>query len=282
MVGDVPAGTLDGEVGGRRRLGRLGLRRKRASRLRPVEDRAQVDGGVDGGRAPHRVAGTCRDRLPLQGQEAGNGSAGEHPAGVSQPHLVGHEHEDGAGERAVAQPPHPVGEGRPVGGEAPAHDAHGAPVRQRHGGVQGAGPEPAEAYGVGDAGDGGGQPVDDGQGVEPLHQDAPPRGGDGPVSDQLVGGRVLLPGQAFKPVGGEVEPSRRGHEVGGVGDRCGEPAVLQPLHGLVDRSPGPAGDGDHLQAVEKWHLCQGAEQLLFTSAGLHSFASSSLSFRLLT
>ena len=105
MVGDVPAGTLDGEVGGRRRLGRLGLRRKRVSRLRPVDDRAQVDGGVDGGRAPHRVAWRCRDRLPLQGQEAGNGSAGEHPAGMSQPHLVGHEHEDGSWERAVDASP---------------------------------------------------------------------------------------------------------------------------------------------------------------------------------
>ena len=64
-------------------------------------------------------------------------------------------------------------------------------------------------YGVCDAGDGGRQPVDRGEGVEPSHQVAPPLGGDGAVADELVQGGLLLLGEPPQPGGGEVEPLGR-------------------------------------------------------------------------
>ena len=152
------------------------------------------------------------------------------------------------------------------------------PSGKGYGGVQGAGPVPAEAQGIGDIGDGRGQPVDGGEGIEPLHEDAPPGAGDGMAVHEFVQVDAFLTGQAAKPVGGEVEPSGRGDDVGGVGERGGETAALQPLHGLVDRAPGPAGDGDHLQSVEEGHRSQGAEQVGLTSFGSHS-ATSSVAFR---
>ena len=62
--------------------------------------------------------GRCQDRVALQRQHSGRGSAREQPAGVAQPRLVGHEHEDCAGDRPFPQPPYALGEARPVGGES--------------------------------------------------------------------------------------------------------------------------------------------------------------------
>ena len=209
IVGDLPPRTLDGEVGwDRDHLGLL-LLGKEASLLYPVEDSAQLDGGADRGWAPHRVVRRRRDRLALEGEIEGNGGAGQRPADVSEPHVVGHQHDHGSGERPLAEPPHPAGEGGPVGGEPLPDDADGAAAGELDGGVQGRGPVPPEPYGVCDAGDGDRQPVDRGEGVEPPHQVAPPLGGDGAVADELVQGGLFLLGEPPQPRGGEVEPLGR-------------------------------------------------------------------------
>ena len=186
VVEDVPGRTRHGGIGGRRGAGQGGLRGELAARLSPVDGCAQVDGGVDGRRDPHRVGGGGCDRLPLQGEEERNGTPCQHPAGVPQANLIRHQHEDGARERAVAQFPHPPGEACPVGGKASANDADGAPVGKVYGGVQGSGAVPVEAQGIGDVGDGRGQPVDGGEGIEPLHEDAPPCAGDGVAMEEFV------------------------------------------------------------------------------------------------
>ena len=194
---------------------------------------------------------------------------------MPEPHVVGHEDEHRSGHRLVAQPPEPLGEAGPVGGASLPDDADRLPIGKRHGGVQPHGAVPAEAYGEGDVGEEAGQVIDGGQGVEAFHQAAPPLGGDGAGAHQLVEGRVLFPGEPAQPGGGEVEPSRRGKRVNGVEHGGAEPARLQLLHRLVDRGPGPAGDGDHLLPVEEGHPRQGAEQVGLASFGSHSSASSS-------
>ena len=80
----------------------------------------------------------------------------------------------------------PLCEARPVGGEPLPDDADGLPIGKGHGGVQGCGPVPAEPDGECDVRDGGGDAVDGGQGVEALHQAAPPLCGDGTGAHQLV------------------------------------------------------------------------------------------------
>ena len=96
---------------------------------------------------------------------------------------------------------------------------------------------------------------------------------------QLVEGFALFIGKPAQPRGGEVEPPGRGKQLRRVEHGGGQPAGLQLLDGLVDRAPGPAGDGDHLQAVEEGHRRQGAEQLGLASFGSHSSASSSAASR---
>ena len=150
-------------------------------------------------------------------------------------------------------------------------------VGKRDGGGQRRGPVPAEPYGECDGGEGGGDAVDGGDGVEALHQVAPPLGGDGVGARQLVRGNALLSGQPVQPGGGEVIALGLGKEDGGVGDRGAEPAGLQLIDGLVDRALRPAGDGDDLGPVEEGHRRQGAEDLGLTSCGPHSCASSSAS-----
>ena len=266
---------LHGEVGGEGCPLRLGLLGDLALRLQAVEGGAQVDAGADGVGAPHRVLRRCRDRLALDGEEEGRGEPGQHPSGVPEPHGVGHEDEHGPGERRAARSLHmPVGEGRPVGGVAPPDDADGAPVREGDGGVQERGPVPAKPYGVCDGGEGCGQPVYGGQGVEALHQVAPPLGGHGMGAHQLVRGHVLLIGEPPQPCGGEVEPLGRGEYAGCVGHGVAEAARVQLPDDLVDRALRPAGDGDDLRPVEEGHRRQGAEGLGLASCGPHSFASS--------
>ena len=85
-----------------------------------------------------------------------------------------------AGEQPLAEPPQALGEGRSVGCQALPDDPDGPPAGEHDGGVQGSGPVQPQAHGAGGGiGDVGRQPVYDGQGVEPLHQDAPPLGRDG-------------------------------------------------------------------------------------------------------
>ena len=193
-MGDVPPGTLDGEVRGR--VGPFGLQllRQPAAGGRPLEGVPQVDGCADPGRAPYPVARSGQDRLALQGEQGRCVGGGERPARVPEPHVVGHEDERRSRHRPVAQPPEPLGEARPVGGEPLPDDADRLPIGKSHGGVQGRGPVPAEPDGECDVRDGGGDAVDGGQGVEALHQAAPPLGGDGtgahpphPVSEAPLG-----------------------------------------------------------------------------------------------
>ena len=181
------------------------------------------------------------------------------------------------GERPAAQLPHPVGEGGPVGGVPPPDDADGAAVGKLHGGVQGRGPVPAEPDGIRDAGENGGQPVHGSQGVQALHEDAPPAVGDGAEADQLVYTQPLLGGQPLQPGGGEVEPLGGGKEAGGVGHGVAEAARVQPVHGLVHRAPGPARYRRQVQPVHEGHRRQGAQNLGLAAGGPHGFTPAPLS-----
>ena len=274
MVGDVPPRTLDGEVGGRVGALRFRLYWRLSARPHPVEGVAQVDLGADLWRTPYPVARPRQDRKAFHGEQGRNVGGGEQPSGVPEPHLVCHEDQHRSGHRPVAQPPEPPGEARPVGGQSLPDDADGPPVGQRHGGVEGDGAVPAEPDGERQAGDGGGDAVDGCHGVEALHQAAPPLGGDGTGAHQLVEGHALLAREPAQPCGGQVEPPGRGKQPRRVGHGGAEPAGLQLFDGLVDRAPGPAADGDHLQPVEEGHPRQGAEQVGLASFGLHSRTSS--------
>ena len=275
MVGHVPRRPFVGDVVGDRDALRLVLDGKLSAGVGPVEDVAQVDGSADRGRAPYPVARFGQDRLALQGEQGRDLGGREQPAGVPEPHVVGHEDEHRSGHRLVAQPPEPLGEAGPVGGASLPDDADHLPIGKRHGGVQPHGTVPAEAYGEGDVGEEAGQVMYGGQGVEALHQAAPPLGGDGAGAHQLFERLVLLLSKPVQPGCGEVEPPGRGKRVNGVEHGGAGRARLQLLHCLVDRSPGPAGDGDHLLPVEEGHPRQGAEQVGLTSFGPHSSASSS-------
>ena len=278
MVGDVPSRTLDGEVGGRVGALRFRLYWKLSARPHPVEGVAQVDLGADLRRTPYPVGRPRQDRKAFHGEQGRNVGGGEEPSGVPEPHLVGHERQHRSGHRPVAQPPETPGESRPVGGQSLPDDADGPPVGKGHGGVEGDGAVPAEPDGERDVGDVGGYAVNGCHGVEALHQAAPPLGGDGAAAKQLVEGDLLLCGEPPQPLGGEVEPPGRGKQPRGVGHGGAEPPGLQPLYGLVDRAPGPAADGDHLQPVEEGHPRQRAEQVGLTSFGLHSCTSSASGF----
>ena len=116
--------------------------------------------------------------------------------------------------------------------------------------------------------------IHDGHGVEALHQAAPPLGGHGTGAHQLVESLALLVREPAQPRFGEVEPAGLGDQIRGVEHGGAEAARLQPLDGLVDRAPRPAGDGDHLRPVQEGHGRQGAEQLGLASFGSHSPASS--------
>ena len=256
VVGDSPsASVLANVVGhGSPRQGPLGG--KRAPGVHPVDGVPQADGGVDRGQPPHPVAGGSRGRVALDGEDRGGLRSGQQPAGVAQPGLVGDDQEDAAEARPLFEPPEPLGEARTVGGVSLPDDGDGAPSGEGDGGVHRHGPVPAESDGVVEVGDGGGEPVDDGHGVEPLQEEATPLGRDGAVQEEAVHGDALLLGQSAQPCGGEVEPAGGRGEVGGVGDGGGQPLVFQPADGPVDRAPGPAGDGDRLQPVEEGHVGQ--------------------------
>ena len=155
---------------------------------------------------------------PLQGEDRWRGSPAQQPSGVAQPGLVGEDEQEAAGLRPVPEPPEPLGEPGAVGGETLPDDADGPPVGKGDGGVHRHGAVPAEADGVFDVGDGGGQAVDDGHGVELFQEDAPPPGRQRVAAEQPIRGEVFLPGQAAQAVSGEVEPAGGGNQLRPVGD----------------------------------------------------------------
>ena len=82
--------------------------------------------------------------------------------------------------------------------------------------------------------------VDDGEGVQALHEDALPLGGYRVEREQLVHGHALLPGQQVQArVGKVVAPGWR-DELRCVGNRKGKPSGLQSLDGGVYGAPGPS------------------------------------------
>ena len=91
MVGKAEPVSLHGDVGGQRRPRRRRLRWHWASPLKAGQHVAKVQGRGDGGRVPYGVCGPTGSRVLLQPQERRHRSAQEQPAGMAQPHLIGHE-----------------------------------------------------------------------------------------------------------------------------------------------------------------------------------------------
>ena len=187
--------------------------------------------------------------------------------------AVGHEQERGGGLRPLPEPPEPLGEARAVGGRSLPDDGDGPPVGKGEGRVHRHGAIPAEADGVGQGRYGGGDPVDDANGVQPLQEEATPLVRDGSGPEQPVHPRTLLPGQPSQPVVGEAVAAGRRRQLRGVGHRGRKALALQRLEAPVDRAPRPAGDCDGLQPVEKGHVGEEPQGIGFDEP--HSSASPS-------
>ena len=254
---------------GKGRLRQRSLFRKVAAGPQPFQHVAQVQPRAARGRTPDGCAGPGQRRVALQRQQRVDRGAGQQPAGVPEPHLVGREDEDGPGQRPLAQPPQALGKGRAVGGGSLPHHAQGPAAGQQQGGVQGRGPVQAQSHRAVGAGDGGRQPVDGGYGVQPLQQDAPPLLRHRTAAEQAVNGRALVLSQPTHPDGGEAVAAGRGSEVRRVGNGIHQPVLFQPVDGLVDRAPGPAGDGGHLLPVQEGRLRQQLQQFDFQGGGPH-------------
>ena len=95
-----------GAVAGQVRLRGVGLHRQLSPGSQLPQGVAEVRGGTGGGGAPYLVLGSGEGRVPFQRQQRLHG-AGQHLAGVSQPHLVGDQDEDRSGARPVSQLPEP-------------------------------------------------------------------------------------------------------------------------------------------------------------------------------
>ena len=233
---------------------RLSLGEQAAAPLRVAgEDAAQVQGGGDGGQAPDGFRRSRQHCVSLQGQEGRRPPAVQQPAGVPQPHLVGREQEHGSGMGTLLQPPEPLGKARPVSGAARPDHAQGSTIGQGDGGVQGRGPVPAQPSRAALGGDGRGQPVDDGHGVQALQQEAPPPGGDRVAAQQRVQVHPFHVGQQADSLGGEMEPPGRPQQAGGVGNGGRQPPALKAGHGVVCGAVGHAGEGGQLQPVDEGH-----------------------------
>ena len=155
--------------------------------------------------------------MPLLREKGGQWRTTQQPARMTQPYFVRNEHEDRSWKGPLVQPPQPLGEACAVRGRPLPDDAETATVGEHEGGVQGPGPVPAEAEGMRDGGDRGGEAVDDRQGVEAPEQEAAPVGGDGARAQQLVHPEVEFESQPAHAFGGEVEAPRGRDEVGRVG-----------------------------------------------------------------
>ena len=92
--------------------------------------------------------GAARLGAGLRSASGAGRTAGQQPAGVAQPHLVGEKQQDAAAGRPLPEPPESLGEARPIGGAPLADDGQGAPVGEGQGGVHRHGAVPAEADGV--------------------------------------------------------------------------------------------------------------------------------------
>ena len=114
-IEDCPPGAVHHDVLGQGCPQWRWLRRQCAAPLHVGQDIAQVQGGGDGWGMPHRGTNTGQCRVPLQYQESREGRAGQQPAGVAQPHLVGQEQQNAVGQRLLPQTPEPLGK---AGGSA--------------------------------------------------------------------------------------------------------------------------------------------------------------------
>ena len=202
---------------------------------------------------PDGLRGTCPGRASLQAEDGRDVRVGKRLAGVPQPHLVGHEHERSSGKRPFTEPIETFREPRPVRREPLPDDAKGPAVGKLDGGVQGRGPVPAQPDGSRLGGDGRGQPVDDAHGVEPLHEDAPPLGGDWVCAKYPVQSHVFQSGQVLESCCGEAVASGGAQQVSAVGDRGCQALPFQGVDGVVGRAVGNARHGGQLQTVEKGH-----------------------------
>ena len=250
-----------------------GLHRQAAAPVQVGQDVAQVQGGGDGRGTPHRGIQAGQGGVPFQGQEDGESRTGQHPAGLAQPHLVGGQHQDTAGQRPLPEPPQPLGKAGAVGGEALPHHGHGAPVGQGDSCVQRGGPEPAKSDGISQVEDGGGQAVNDGQGVQPLQQHLPPPGRHRVVTQQFVQAGCLVFRQPAQPVGSEIVPAGGRQQGRSVGDGVGHPPFREPVHTGVHRAPGPAGKGRQVQPVGEGRLRQPSQQTGLAMGQGHSSTS---------
>ena len=72
------------------------------------------------------------------------------------------------------------------------------------------------------------RPVDGGDGIEALQEEASPLERDGEGAQQVLHGQVLVTRECAQARGGDVKPPRGGNEVGPVGNGGDEPRILQP------------------------------------------------------
>ena len=116
----------------------------------------------------------------------------------------GAKQQHGVGTGLLGQPPQPLGEGGAVGGVAHAHHRQGAAAGQRNASVQGTGPVPLQPERPFRLGKGGGNAVDNGQGVQPFQQDPLPAGGNGAEGQRFLQGDSLQLGQPLQPGRGQA------------------------------------------------------------------------------
>ena len=199
---------------------------------------------------------------------------GQRSSGVPQPHLVGHEHEDGSRKRPFAEPVETLCEPRPVRREPLPDHAEGPAVGELDGGVQGRGPVPAQPDGSRLGSDGRRQPVYDAHGVEPLHQDAPPLSGDRVFAEYFVQAHVFPCREPTQPGGRERVASGGAQQVGGVRDRNRQALPFQIVHGIVGGAVGRTRHGGQFQPVEKRHGGQPPHQEQGVFVGVHEDAPS--------
>ena len=141
----------------------------------------QANGVVDRLGAPHGIVGRSLATASFStARNTGAGEAVQHPAGVPEPHRVGHEDQDGPGQRPAAQLPHPVGEGGTGRRCAPAGRCPRCSRREESTAAsRGAARYQRNRMGYAMLERTAASRYTGGQGVQALHQDAPPAVGDG-------------------------------------------------------------------------------------------------------
>ena len=165
----------------------------------------------------------------------------------------------------------PLGEAGAVGGGTPADDGKDTPVGKGDGGVHRSGAAEAQLQGEGHVGEGGREPVDDGNGIEALQERAEPLCRHGSAAEQRIDGDAFLACEDAESLGGEVVASRRPDQVGGVGDGRSEPLAFEGLDSVVDGARRPAGEGCSLQPVDEGRMREEPE--CFELGGFHPTCS---------